>query len=502
MSTQANRNHVPRDGGEHIPLMGMDADDQGLQGDERRELHLPGERASGRHRSRHAHDALGRGHALRARGPHPVPARRGHDIARRGRHHAPARRRPTRLARGTERRARGSSRRSAPRPTAPTRRCSASCPRWGLRTRSATRRCALAMASISSSRWSRPARCCTTADAAEMITRMASAPVVGREQERAVVDALLAARSGGLLLCGEPGIGKTLLWEQGVRGAEDGGWTVLVHRSARAETAFAFAGLSDLLAPVVDEALDGLPAPRRRALEVALLLAEPHDASAPDARAIGLALLDVLRVAGRAGAGAAGAGRRAVARRLVCRRAVRGVAPAAATSASQCSARCGPRPVRSCRRRLPGMPLERLTLEPLDLAAVHRLLRDRLGLELPRPQLARIHRAAGGNPYFALELARERRRARSGQPPRGARAPARPAVARRLGDAPRRRRARDPDRAARRRARRARRSGRRGDPAPRRRPDPLRPPAARVARVRPRAALGPPRRARAPGWAW
>ena len=124
---------------------------------------------------------------------------------------------------------------------------------------------------------------------------MASAPVVGREQERAVVDALLAARSGGLLLCGEPGIGKTLLWEQGVRGAEDGGWTVLVHRSARAETAFAFAGLSDLLAPVVDEALDGLPAPRRRALEVALLLAEPQDGRAPDVRAIGLALLDVLR---------------------------------------------------------------------------------------------------------------------------------------------------------------------------------------------------------------
>ena len=38
---------------------------------------------------------------------------------------------------------------------------------------------------------------------------------------------------------------------------------------------------------------------------------------------------------------------------------------------------------------------------------MHRLLRDRLGLELPRPQLARIHRAAGGNPYFALELARD-----------------------------------------------------------------------------------------------
>ena len=222
---------------------------------------------------------------------------------------------------------------------------------------------------------------------------MASAPVVGREQERAVVDALLAARSGGLLLCGEPGIGKTLLWEQGVRGAEDGGWTVLVHRSARAETAFAFAGLSDLLAPVVDEALDGLPAPRRRALEVALLLAEPQDGGPPDPRAIGLALLDVLRALAEQGPVLLGlddvqwldvssaavlsvALRRLGDERVAVLGTMRTEAGAVVPEA------------------LTRMPLERLTLEPLDLAAVHRLLRDRLGLELPRPQLARIHRAA------------------------------------------------------------------------------------------------------------
>ncbi len=235
---------------------------------------------------------------------------------------------------------------------------------------------------------------------------MVSAPVVGREQERAVVGALLAARSGGLLLSGEPGIGKTVLWEQGVRAASEDGWTVLVHRSARAETAFAFAGLSDLLAPVLGETLDGLAAPRRQALEVALLLAEPQGGGAPNVRAIGMALLDVL---------CALAGRGPV---LLALDDVQWLDVSSAAVLSVALRRVGDEPVAvlgTLRTQagavvpdaLTGMPLERLRLEPLDLAAVHRLLRDRLGLELPRPQLARIHRAAGGNPYFALELARD-----------------------------------------------------------------------------------------------
>ena len=45
---------------------------------------------------------------------------------------------------------------------------------------------------------------------------------------------------------------------------------------------------------VVREVAPGLVSPRRRALEVALLLAEPGD-TAPDAHVIGLALLDVLQ---------------------------------------------------------------------------------------------------------------------------------------------------------------------------------------------------------------
>jgi DNA-binding CsgD family transcriptional regulator len=46
-------------------------------------------------------------------------------------------------------------------------------------------------------------------------------------------------------------------------------------------------------------------------------------------------------------------------------------------------------------------------LGPLSLGESHRLLKDRLGLELARPQLARVQKTAGGNAFFAIELGRE-----------------------------------------------------------------------------------------------
>ena len=71
--------------------------------------------------------------------------------------------------------------------------------------------------------------------------------------------------------------------------------SVLSHRSVEAEASLAFGGLSDLLESVFDEVASRLPPLRRRALEVALLLVAPGD-EPPDPRAIGLALLDVLRM--------------------------------------------------------------------------------------------------------------------------------------------------------------------------------------------------------------
>jgi hypothetical protein len=48
--------------------------------------------------------------------------------------------------------------------------------------------------------------------------------------------------------------------------------------------------------------------------------------------------------------------------------------------------------------------LQRVDLGPLSLAGIHHLLRERLGLEPPRPLLVRLHETSRGNPFVALEL--------------------------------------------------------------------------------------------------
>ncbi len=119
--------------------------------------------------------------------------------------------------------------------------------------------------------------------------------MVGRDQERLVVRFFLEQRfePTALVLRGEPGIGKTTLWEAGLALAAERGLRVLVARPSDAESEHAFAGLIDLCEGLD---LDGLPAPQRSALEVALLRREP-DGAAPEPHAIGLALRGALAAA-------------------------------------------------------------------------------------------------------------------------------------------------------------------------------------------------------------
>jgi DNA-binding CsgD family transcriptional regulator len=234
--------------------------------------------------------------------------------------------------------------------------------------------------------------------------------VVGRERELDSLERFLddvSEHPAGLKLEGEVGIGKTTLWKRVVARARKRSYHVLVSRPVESETQLAFAGLGDLLEDVPTDAMSGLPDPQRHALEVALLRREA-EGPAPESRAVALGLLGVVRslaetapvllavddvqwldrpsasalefVARRLGEGPIGL--------LVARRLEAGTAAAQTELA------------------LPDDRFERLVVKPIDLDTLDRLLRDRSDVQLTRPGLVQLHAASGGNPFFALEIAR------------------------------------------------------------------------------------------------
>lgn len=119
---------------------------------------------------------------------------------------------------------------------------------------------------------------------------------IGRESELALLHEFVSGggRSRAFVLVGGPGIGKSNLWEAAIEAARERGVRVLSTRASGAEAQLSFAGLSDLLDEVDLGALGDMPAPQRRALEVALLRAESGEGS-PEPRAIALGLLNALR---------------------------------------------------------------------------------------------------------------------------------------------------------------------------------------------------------------
>jgi hypothetical protein len=240
---------------------------------------------------------------------------------------------------------------------------------------------------------------------------LAEAPmetVVGRQEELALLQGLVVRSPispAALILEGEIGIGKTTLWKAGVAAAQRQSLQVLTARPAEAERTLGYAALGDLLESVLEELLPALPRPRRRALEVALLLAEP-EGQRPDARAIGVAVLASLR---------------ALAERKRVLLAVDDVQWMDASSAATVEfalRRVGGYPVLTLltrrlgeegpapERALPPESVTRRELGALTLGAIHQLLLGQLGRAFTRPTLLRIHETSGGNPFLALELAR------------------------------------------------------------------------------------------------
>jgi DNA-binding CsgD family transcriptional regulator len=178
----------------------------------------------------------------------------------------------------------------------------------------------------------------------------------------------------------------------------------LCARASEAEAQLSFAGLADLLEGVDAGVWSELPAPQRRALEVAVGRAESAD-SRSDPFVISAGLLGVLRLLsgrervlvavddlpwldGASAAALAFAGRRLGGedvRFLVTRRAAR---------SSELESVLGPERVL------------RLEVGSLSFGAIGRLLADRLGRSLPRRVLREVFETSGGNPLFAVELGR------------------------------------------------------------------------------------------------
>jgi DNA-binding CsgD family transcriptional regulator len=223
----------------------------------------------------------------------------------------------------------------------------------------------------------------------------------GRERELGQIQQFLeraATTPAALVLEGAPGVGKTTLWRAAVEAAADRGSGVLHAQPTEAESELSFSALGDLLEPALGR-LERLSAPRRRALEVALLLVS-DDRGAPDKRAVGLATRDLLRVLAADGP------------LVIAVDDAQWLDPASAGTLAYAWRRLGPEAVGMLIACRPGghAPAwgepQRIVVGPLSLGALHELLRNRAGASLTRPTVVRVHETSDGNPFFALELVR------------------------------------------------------------------------------------------------
>ena len=233
--------------------------------------------------------------------------------------------------------------------------------------------------------------------------------MLGRADELAVGRRFLVATGNGpacLIIEGQPGIGKTMLWQVISEEAAASGMRLLVSRPSELEIDLPHVSLADLFQPVAAEVRSELPAAQRRALDLALLSGE-EDGDDSDLRALGTAILaslrhlaagapvvvaiDDLQWADRATVGALGF----AARRLRNERVGLLLARRSAALTPEAEA---------LETAFANSWREACALEPMSLGGLHRLIDGRFGINLPRPSLVHLERATLGVPLFAIDL--------------------------------------------------------------------------------------------------
>ena len=234
--------------------------------------------------------------------------------------------------------------------------------------------------------------------------------VVSRNEELASLRAFIGEERRGpaaLVLEGEAGMGKSTLWGAGLGYARAQGFCVLASRPAEAARWLAHVGVNDLFDGVLDDVLPGLSAPRRRALEVALLMEEPSG-DPVDRRALAEAVRDVLQILSERGP------------LLIAVDDLQWLDPSSSSALAFALRRLAPnrvlllltRPLgdgtqsSAIEQSLGTQLVQQMPVGPFSVGALHRFLYKRLGRSFARQTLLRIHTRSGGNPFFALELAR------------------------------------------------------------------------------------------------
>ncbi len=234
--------------------------------------------------------------------------------------------------------------------------------------------------------------------------------IVGRVDEIHALRAFVNSSRYGpaaLVFTGEPGIGKSTLWREGLRFAEERGFGICRCRPVDAEAQLAFTSLSDLLVEVADDDLGALPEPQRRALGVALLRAEPDGLELPP-RAVAVATLGLLQHLARQNPIVVGIddaqwmdqpSQRVLAfvvRRLRTERVGFLIATRAARENS----------ILDDVEPDAGVRVVEQQVVALDTGQIDTIVRERVGDALSPRDVQKLHEMAGGNPMFALHLAR------------------------------------------------------------------------------------------------
>ncbi|MCR1783836.1 LuxR family transcriptional regulator [Nocardioides carbamazepini] len=230
------------------------------------------------------------------------------------------------------------------------------------------------------------------------------ADVLGRGRELGTIARLLDGQGiAGLTFTGEPGIGKSTLWEAGLDIAAARGWRTLRARVGEAGAAFGFGVLADLFAGIeLDDVR--LDPPVRQALAAAMLREVPAEPITATAVARGTtAVLQALATQGPLLIAIDDVQWSDAESTQALAQAARSLAGGRLRFVFTRRSGESATPIESVLQR---RELDVVDVGPLSHEMVPRLLVRRLDLALPRWLGVRVADHARGNPLFALEIGR------------------------------------------------------------------------------------------------